>query len=520
MSAGGHVLRNRIGPRVGTDLDNLIIPGDYAIDTPINGPGSNTLIVSVRVYDPVGVDRLVFQSAVSLTGDNEFHRFYNGTIWSAWVETDTSGGSGFTNLAMSRDSDSVTIESDTGDDAEIPPADTNNAGVMTADMFDKLAGIEAGAEVNIGTDLAIGTHDDVSLEIESSTGNDIVLPAATLVAGTNKAGLFTSAEKTKLAGIATGATVYTDEMAQDAVGGILDNGTVGDIVFTYNDGGPSISAVIENAAVTYAKFQDVTALSVVGRSANTDGVSAAITAASDDLVLRRSGTSIGFGTIVAGGIASNAVTTAKILDANVTYAKIQNAVTGMSVVGRAANSAGVNADIDATVDHTVLRRSGTSVGFGAIDLSQNNAITGQLRGSSFPALTGAVVSAGATLATTATIDLVIPMGGTALATGIIAGVDVHCDFAFTIVQWTLLGNASGSLVIDIWKDTYANFPPTVADTITASAKPTISTATKGQSSTLTGWTTSVAVGDILRFNVDSVTTIVAATLILKVTKTS
>jgi hypothetical protein len=119
-----------------------------------------------------------------------------------------------------------------------------------------------------------------------------------------------------------------------------------------------------------------------------------------------------------------------------------------------------------------------------------------------------------------TIDLIISIGGNTISTGIVKGVDVYCDFAFTIVQWTLLGDASGSLVIDIWKDTLANFPPTVADTITASAKPTISAATKGQSSTLTGWTTSVSAGDVLRFNVDSVSSIVAATLILKVTKTS
>jgi hypothetical protein len=136
------------------------------------------------------------------------------------------------------------------------------------------------------------------------------------------------------------------------------------------------------------------------------------------------------------------------------------------------------------------------------------------------ALTGAVAASAGSNTTTSTFDLVIPMGGTALATGIIKGVDVHFDFAATIVGWTLLGDQSGSLVIDIWKDTYANFAPTVADTITASAKPTISSATKGQSSSLTGWTTSISAGDVLRFNVDSVTSIVAATLILKMTKTS
>src|SRR5207245_657787 len=49
--------------------------------------------------------------------------------------------------------------------------------------------------------------------------------------------------------------------------------------------------------------------------------------------------------------------------------------------------------------------------------------------------------------------------------------------------------------------------PTVANTITASAKPTLTTATKATSSVLTGWTTSCAVGDILEINVDSVSTV-------------
>jgi len=54
-----------------------------------------------------------------------------------------------------------------------------------------------------------------------------------------------------------------------------------------------------------------------------------------------------------------------------------------------------------------------------------------------------------------------------------------------------------------------------ADSITASAPPTVSTATKAQDATLTGWTTSVTAGDILGFNVDSITTATRAHLILK-----
>jgi hypothetical protein len=126
--------------------------------------------------------------------------------------------------------------------------------------------------------------------------------------------------------------------------------------------------------------------------------------------------------------------------------------------------------------------------------------------------------AAATLFTTGTILFIIDGGGSAITTG--EKGDLTIPFACTINEWTLLADQSGSIVVDIWKDTYANYPPTVADTITASAKPTISTATKGQSSTLTGWTTSIAAGDILAFNVDSASTVQRVTLSLKVTRVS
>lgn len=116
-------------------------------------------------------------------------------------------------------------------------------------------------------------------------------------------------------------------------------------------------------------------------------------------------------------------------------------------------------------------------------------------------------------ATTRDLIVVIDGGGSAITTGVKG--DVSLDFACTIQGWTLLADQSGSIVIDIWKDLYANYPPTVADTITASAKPTISSATKATSTTLTGWTTAIAAGDTLRFNVDSATTVQRVTLMLK-----
>lgn len=114
-------------------------------------------------------------------------------------------------------------------------------------------------------------------------------------------------------------------------------------------------------------------------------------------------------------------------------------------------------------------------------------------------------------------DFVIDGGGATITTGIKG--DIRFKYACTITGWTLLADQSGSIVVNIWKDTYANYPPTVADKITASAPPTISAAIKGQSSTLTGWTTAVAAGDTIRINVDSVATIQRVTLSLDIVRT-
>jgi hypothetical protein len=114
------------------------------------------------------------------------------------------------------------------------------------------------------------------------------------------------------------------------------------------------------------------------------------------------------------------------------------------------------------------------------------------------------------------INFLIDGSGAAITTGIKG--DIMIPFACTINQVNLLADQSGSIAVDIWKDTYANFPPTDADTITASAVPTISSATKDEDATLTDWTTAIAAGSILRFNVDSCTTITRCTLVLKVTR--
>ena len=55
---------------------------------------------------------------------------------------DGSGVGGSTNITIERDADSVDVQSSTGLDDTIPAADTDNAGVMTADQFDELEALK------------------------------------------------------------------------------------------------------------------------------------------------------------------------------------------------------------------------------------------------------------------------------------------------------------------------------------------------------------------------------------------
>jgi len=97
----------------------------------------------------------------------------------------------------------VPITSSTGTGAIIPTATTTTAGVMSGTDKTKLNGIEAGAQANVATNLGIGSKTSSTLNVTSSTGSAATVPAAT----TTEAGLLTATDKTKLDGIASGAQV-------------------------------------------------------------------------------------------------------------------------------------------------------------------------------------------------------------------------------------------------------------------------------------------------------------------------
>jgi hypothetical protein len=137
-------------------------------------------------------------------------------------------------------------------------------------------------------------------------------------------------------------------------------------------------------------------------------------------------------------------------------------------------------------------------------------------------ISGSTVTLGAAGSTPARpLGITIGDGVNVITTGVKGFIQV--PYGGTITAVTVLSTdasaTAGSIVVDIWKDVFANYPPTDADSITASAPPTLSSASSSQDSTLTGWTTAISANDVLGFNVDSATTVTRVVVQLTVSPT-
>ncbi len=189
-----------------------------------------------------------------------------------------------------------------------------------------------------------------------------------------------------------------------------------------------------------------------------------------------------------------------------------------------AAKSGGNTDITSLNGITTpltLSQGGTganiTAGAGKLAYSTGSALALSAVGTAGQYLVSAGTSAPTWQSQIGSITYVIDGGGVIYSAGVKGFLQI--PFNCTITAVSLLADQTGSTVIDIWKDTYANFPPTVADSITGAAKPTITATNKSVNSTLTGWTTTITAGDVLAFNVDSVTSITRVTITLSVNRT-
>lgn len=76
-------------------------------------------------------------------------------------------------------------------------------------------------------------------------------------------------------------------------------------------------------------------------------------------------------------------------------------------------------------------------------------------------------------------------------------------FACTITGYTIQTGVAATVVLDVWKIAAGTAEPTNSNSVTASAKPTLTADDVVHSTTLTGWTTSVAAGDLIGWEVES-----------------
>lgn len=331
---------------------------------------------------------------------------------------------------------------------------------------------------NGSADIAVG---DLSGDVTTS-GSAATTIAASAVTNAKLANMAQSTIKGRAAGAGTGAPV--DLTATQATA--ILNALVGDSGSGGTAGLAPAPAAGDAAANKFLKADATWAVPAGAGNVNTTGspasgnltkFSGATTITNGDL----SGDVTTSGTLAA-TIAANAVTTSKITNSAVTLAKIANAGANSVIVGAGSGGSG-----SAYTELTV----GAGLTMGASSLTTSTAQQ------------------------TRAIVFSIDGGGSALTTGIKA--DISVPYACTIASVVMLADQSGSVVVDIWKDTLANYPPTSGDSIVASAPPTISSATNSSDTTLTGWTTSISAGDTLRFNINSASTITRLSLTLKVT---
>jgi hypothetical protein len=96
---------------------------------------------------------------------------------------------------------------------------------------------------------------------------------------------------------------------------------------------------------------------------------------------------------------------------------------------------------------------------------------------------------------------------------------VKIPYPGIITSWTIMTNTNGSIILDVWKDVEANFPPTSGDSITNSNYPNLTNQIINSDNILSGWTTNFLADDIFAFNVLGVTGVTNINLTINVTKT-
>ena len=201
-------------------------------------------------------------------------------------------------------------------------------------------------------------------------------------------------------------------------------------------------------------------------------------------------------------------------------------VDNINVNGNVVSSTNTNGSIDLDPNGTGVVRSlgAAAIRFMDSDNSNYAAIVAPASVTSdytitLPAAGGAANSAiqfdasqnASFVSNTRTLNFVIDGGGSAITTGSKGYIVLDGDY--TVTGWTILADQSGSIVVDVNRATYTNFP--TFTNIDGTEPPTLSSAQKAEDLTLSSWTTTLSARDVLEFNVASATTVTRVTVALR-----
>jgi hypothetical protein len=112
--------------------------------------------------------------------------------------------------------------------------------------------------------------------------------------------------------------------------------------------------------------------------------------------------------------------------------------------------------------------------------------------------TGAFLYAGDAHYRPAGLGVMIDGVGMPIGLGLVG--QFEAPFAGTITAVTVLADVAANIQVDVWKTTFASFPPSSANSITGGNPPALSGGVQKSQNSLTGWTTTFNSGDLFTFD--------------------